>query len=208
MTMDVIGAGFGRTGTLSLKAALERLGFGPCAHMIALIEDEARAALWLRAAEGDPDCLDEALAGYRSTVDWPGAYFWRELVQRHPEAKVVLTTRDPAKWYDSAEQTIFRAAMRHRDSGGPATTFARMAFATTWDGTFKGRFADRAFAISVFEEHNMAVRREVPAERLLEFEVSEGWQPLCDFLGVPIPDEEFPRLNDTQAFQERQASRP
>ena len=206
--MDVIGAGFGRTGTLSLKIALEMLGLGPCLHMMPVLDDPERATLFRRAAEGDLVSLDQALEGYRSTVDWPGAYFWRELVQRHPEAKVVLTTRDPAKWYDSAEQTIFRAAMRHRDSGGPATTFARMAFATTWDGTFKGRFADRDFAISVFEEHNEAVRREVPAERLLEFEVSEGWQPLCDFLGVPIPDEEFPRLNDTQAFQERQASRP
>ena len=137
-------------------------------------------------------------------MDWPGAAFWRDLVERFPAARVVLTVRDPEKWYDSAAKTIYPAAMSRRDS---PEAFPRMAHATVWDGTFKGRFAERDFAIRVFEEHNEAVRREVPAERLLEFEVREGWQPLCDFLGVEVPPEDFPRLNDTQTFQERLATR-
>ena len=205
--MDVIGAGFGRTGTLSLKAALERLGFGPCAHMMPLIEDQERAKLWLRAAEGERDCLHAALDGYRSSVDWPGAYFWRDLIEQHPEAKVVLTVRDPDKWYTSAEQTIYPAAMRAKNGDGPMPPFAKMAHATVWDGTFKGRFDERDFALRVMAEHSEAVRRVVPAERLLEFEIKQGWQPLCDFLGAPVPPEDFPRLNDSRSFQQRQAER-
>jgi Sulfotransferase domain len=208
MVMNVIGVGFGRTGTASLKAALERLGFGPCAHFFPLIEDQERAALWLRAAQGEPECVAEALAGHRSTVDWPGTYFWRDLIARYPEAKVVLTVRDPQKWYASAERTIYRSATSFRESGAPMPPFARMAQATVWNGTFKSNFADRDFAIRTFEEHNEAVRREVPAERLLEFEVRQGWGPLCDFLGRPVPDEDFPRLNDTQTFQEHRPGLP
>jgi hypothetical protein len=205
--MKVIGAGFGRTGTLSLKAALERLGLGPCAHMMPLIEDQERAKLWLSAAEGDRSCLRAALDGHRSTVDWPGAYFWRDLIELYPEAKVVLTVRDPEKWYRSAEQTIYPAAMKAKSGPGPMAPFGKMAHATVWDGTFKGRFDERDFALRVMEQHNEAVRREVPAERLLEFEVKQGWQPLCDFLGTPVPAEDFPRLNDSKTFQQRQAER-
>ena len=203
--MDVIGVGFGRTGTLSLKAAVERLGFGPCLHMVSVIEDEARAELWLRAADGEPECIPEALAGFRSSVDWPGVYFWRDLVRLHPEAKFVLTTRDPVAWYESAEKTIFRVAVRRQADSGPMPAFVRMVQKTVWDGTFKGRFTERDFALGVMAQHNEAVRREIPADRLLEFQVRQGWQPLCDFLGVDVPDEEFPRLNDSAAFNERVA---
>jgi hypothetical protein len=200
--MDVIGAGFGRTGTLSLKAALEQIGFGPCAHMVPLIEDQDQARKWLDAAHDVPGALDAATAGFRSTVDWPGAYFWRELVERHPAAKVVLTVRDPEAWYESTSRTIYPAAMKALDRP-EMPPFVRMVHAVVWDGTFKARFADKDFAIGVFEEHNEAVRRAVPAERLLEFEVKQGWGPLCDFLGVPAPAGDFPRLNDTAAFQAR-----
>jgi hypothetical protein len=204
MDMDVIGAGFGRTGTLSLKIALEMLGFGPCMHMVPLLDDPERAALFHRAAEGDPASLDKALAGHRSTVDWPGTYFWRELTARYPAAKVILTVRDPQRWYDSAHSTIFQAvtnAARNADVSKAAEL--AMVRALVWDGTFGGRFADRDHAIRVFTEHNEAVRREIPADRLLEFEVSQGWQPLCDFLGVPVPEVPFPRTNDSAEFQAR-----
>jgi Sulfotransferase domain len=204
--MDVIGVGFGRTGTLSLKAAVERLGFGPCMHMLPLLGDAERARLFHKALDGNADSLDAALAGHRSTVDWPGAFFWRELAARHPAAKVVLTVRDPAKWYDSAYRTIYAAAMAPLPSaqhGSTAATGIAMAHAVVWDGTFGGRFADRDHAIGVFEEHNSAVRREVPADRLLEFHAGEGWGPLCDFLGRPVPDEPFPRLNDGESFRAR-----
>ncbi len=198
--MDVIGVGFGRTGTLSLKAALEDLDFGPCMHMIPVLADPERAVLFRKAAEGDLDSLDAAMDGCRSTVDWPGTYFWRELVRRNPDAKVLLTVRDPQKWYDSAFRTIYQAATA-ADPAPDVAPAIEMAHATVWDGTFDGRFADREFAVRTFEEHNAAVRREVPAGRLLEFEVAQGWEPLCDFLDTPVPDKPFPKLNDTAEFQ-------
>jgi hypothetical protein len=209
MGVDVIGAGFGRTGTLSLKVALELLGFGPCMHMVPLLDDAERSTLFRRAADGDPESLVKALEGHRSTVDWPGTYLWRELVERYPAAKVVLTVRDPARWYDSAYRTIYQAAMNAPGDGEqvPEATVAAKAMLrrVVWEGTFGGRFADRDHAIRVFEEHNAAVRREVPAGRLLEYEVSQGWQPLCAFLGVPAPEVPFPRLNDAASFQARVA---
>jgi hypothetical protein len=202
--MNVIGAGFGRTGTLSLKIALEMLGQGPCLHMLQVLDDPERATLFSRAAEGDLASLDKALEGYGSTVDWPGTSFWRELTVRHPAAKVVLTVRDPQRWYDSCHGTIFQAAEAALSEGGAAVTAqTAMLRALIWDGTFGGRFADREHTVRVFTEHNEAVRREVPAQRLLEFEVAQGWQPLCDFLGVPVPDAPFPRANDAETFRAR-----
>jgi hypothetical protein len=206
--MDVIGAGFGRTGTLSLKVALEQLGFGPCMHMVPLLTDGERAALFHRAAEGDAGSLDRALDGCRSTVDWPGTFFWRDLVARHPDAKVVLTVRDPQQWYDSAYRTIFQAAHPRREAAEQPPGFAAvmdMVHAVVWDGTFGGRFSDRDHAVRAFQEHNAEVRRTVPAERLLEFQVSQGWEPLCTFLGRPVPDTPFPWLNDSAEFQQRTA---
>jgi Sulfotransferase domain len=193
--------GFGRTGTLSLKAALERLGQGPCAHMMPLIGDEERSELFTAAAVGDEAALDKALDGYRSTVDWPGVYFWRQLVEKYPGAKVILTVRDPEKWYASAERTIWAAT--NRPTPPSMAKFREMCDATNWVGTFHGRFGDRHYAMRVFTEHNDEVRRTVPAERLLEYEVSQGWEPLCRFLGVPVPAEPFPRLNDSATFQQR-----
>lgn len=202
--MDVIGAGFGRTGTLSLKIALEMLGLGPCLHMVPLLDDPERATLFRRAAEGDLASLDKAFEGYRSTTDWPGTYFWRELTARHPAAKVVLTVRDPQRWYDSARGTIFQAALNAPESRDDSVVAGMGALRSiVWDGTFGGRFADREHAVRVFTEHNEAVRREIPADRLLVFEVAQGWQPLCDFLGVPVPEAPFPRTNDSASFLAR-----
>jgi hypothetical protein len=207
--MDVIGVGFGRTGTLSLKVALEQLGFGPCMHMMPLLEDPWRASLLSRAADGDLACLDAAFDGYRSTVDWPGTFFWRELTAAHPAARVILTTRDPDKWYDSAYKTIYAAATSDGPLPPAMVAGREMAEKTVWSGTFGGRFADREAMLELFQEHNAAVRTEIAPDRLLDFTVSQGWGPLCAFLGVPIPDAPFPRLNDGatfhQAMQERMA---
>jgi len=205
--MDVIGAGFGRTGTLSLKVALEQLGFGPCMHMIPLLQDPETSALIRKAAEGDVDSLDVVLDGYRATVDWPMTYFWRDLAHRYPEAKVILTVRDPEKWYESADKTIHAAANAGRESGMMDPDVVGMVDATVWDGTFEGGFADREATIKRYLEHNEQVKREIPAERLLVFEVAQGWEPLCSFLGVPVPETPFPRLNDTVAFNETLAAR-
>jgi len=203
--MDVIGAGFGRTGTLSLKVALEQLGFGPCMHMLPLLDDAPRAMLFQKAAGGDRDSLHGALEGCHSTVDWPGAFFWRELVEENPGAKVVLTLRDPEQWYASIEKTILAAAQQRPDAEPGASL--DMIDATVLEGTFDGRLGDREHALRIFEEHTEEVRRVVPADHLLEFEVSQGWEPLCDFLDRPVPETPFPRLNDAAAFQKRLADR-
>jgi len=221
-TLEVIGTGLGRTGNLSLHAALERLGFAPCEHMTNCFANPDRFALWLEAARrkraGEPIDWRPLFTGYRATVDWPAVYFWRELIAAHPEAKVILTVRDPDRWYDSARATIY-AATQARD----ATPAARLLYGlvawvnpragrgfrtvkeTVWDGTLAGRFADRDAAIRIFEEHNREVEATVPAERLLVFDVKQGWEPLCDFLGVPVPaGEPFPHVNDAADFTRRQ----
>ncbi|HJU98616.1 MAG TPA: sulfotransferase [Jiangellaceae bacterium] len=208
--MKVIGVGVGRTGTLSLKAAVERLGFGPCFHMRNVLDHRERLPLWEAAATGSPVDWDAVFAGYESSVDWPGAAFWRELTGHYPRAKVILTVRDPERWYDSVRETIYQLFGGGTDSPLANEALRRIPGIATmhafnrklvWDGPFlEGRFDDRGWAIRAFLRHNAAVREEIPPERLLVFEVSEGWRPLCDFLGVEQPDDEFPRLNDPAAF--------
>jgi hypothetical protein len=207
--MDVIGVGVARTGTVSLKAALERLGFGPCFHSRHVLDDPERLPLWDAAAGGQPVDWGVLFAGYRSSVAWPGAAFWRQLLAHYPDAKAVLTERDPDRWYDSVRQSIYQltgggtdnelaeAARQHIPSVAAMRRFNRKLI---WDGFFDGRFADREHALRAYADHNAAIRREVPADRLLVFKVTEGWQPLCDFLGVPAPQDAFPRLNDQESF--------
>ncbi|MDL4776977.1 MULTISPECIES: sulfotransferase family protein [Thermomonosporaceae] len=200
--LEVIGAGFGRTGTLSMKAALERLGFGPCHHMLELVENSAQGDLWMPVARGEDVDWDVVFEGYRSCVDWPSAGYWRELSAAYPDAKMILTVRDPGKWWESVHDSIYQFTRRPAppDPSGVYRSVRAIADKAVWEDTFGGRFADRAHAIGVFEEHTETVRREIPAERLLVFEVAQGWEPLCSFLGVPVPDEEFPRLNDRAAI--------
>lgn len=201
--LDVIGVGFGRTGTRSLQNALEVLGFGPCHHMLGMFEYPDEIQHWRHAVKGEPTDWDEVYAGYRSTVDWPGARFWRELVAYYPQAKVVLTVRDPQRWYESARNSIYAAMLPPDPGTDPVFTAIRtMSEEVVWQGVFDGRFEDAEYALSVYEGHIAAVRREVPADRLLVFDVTEGWEPLCDHLGVEVPDEPFPRLNATAKFTE------
>lgn len=197
--MEVIGAGFGRTGTLSLKVALERLGYSPCYHMVELFEHADHVERWEAAVRGEePVDWDQMFAGYRATVDWPGAAFYEELTERYPEAKVVLTVRDPERWYESARNTIFNLR------GAEIPRAPRMAMELASQRGFDGDIEDRGRMIEAFERWNEEVKRSVPAERLLVYEVKEGWGPLCDFLGVEAPeDEPFPHLNDSDSFRSR-----
>jgi Sulfotransferase domain len=204
--LEVIGAGFGRTGTLSLKLALERLGFGPCYHMIELIDDPGRLGLWEAALAGNAD-WEQIFRGYRATVDWPGVAFWRQLVARYPAAKVILTVRDRDSWYESARDSIYRVSSSPWPADARGDPRRDFVIRLVWEKQFGGRFEDAEHAMAVFDEHYDAVRREVPADRLLEFHVRDGWQPLCDFLGVPVPDEPFPRTNDRQEFAARVSER-
>lgn len=201
--LDVIGVGFGRTGTLSLKSALERVGFGPCHHMVEVIDNAEQISLWNRIADGEAPDWDVVFRGYRSTVDWPSVRFWRQTTGHFPQAKVVLTARDPQCWYESVAQSIYLAACGTAPADPLAAQMREVVRDLLWDGEFDGRFDDRDHAIEVFNEHNEAVRREISPDRLLVFEVGQGWEPLCAFLGVSVPYEPFPRINDRQEFAER-----
>jgi hypothetical protein len=206
MPLRVIGAGFGRTGTNSLKIALEKLGFGPCHHMQELFPHREQAPTWQAAYRGEAIDWPRFLADYQACVDWPACTFYRELMEAFPNAKVLLSVRDPERWYESARETIYTlheiTPQWLRWVAPPLRAILGTA-KPVWDKVFDGRFRDKAHAIAVFEAHVAEVKRVVPPERLLVYEVTQGWEPLCEFLGVPVPDEPFPRLNDREEMLKR-----
>ena len=197
--LKVIGAGYGRTGTLSLKNALEHVGFRPCYHMTELFGKPGADEQWEAITRGKVVDWNTVFEGYQATVDWPACAVYKELMQAYPEAKVLLSVRDPDKWYESVYNTIYQVSRRD-----PLSSHARMIQALIWEGTFDGRFEDKTYAITVFQWHNEEVRQLVPAEKLLVYDVKEGWEPLCAFLGVEVPvDTPFPHLNDRNEFMAR-----
>jgi hypothetical protein len=193
MALDVIGVGLGRTGTMSLKVALEILGLKPCYHMIEVWADPASIGDWLEAANGRPNWA-KVFDGYQATVDYPGCHFWRELTAAYPKAKAVLTVRDPGAWFESTQTTIFSPRMRGRVGDSPARELLEK---TVW-GEFGSGLHDRDHMVAAFERHTAEVQRTIPRDRLLTFDVAQGWQPLCEFLNVPIPSKPFPRLNSRE----------
>jgi hypothetical protein len=206
MAIEVIGAGFGRTGTLSLKHALEDLGFGPTYHMREVMQRPSHITRWHAFAVAGAMDWEALFDRYRSCVDFPTTCAWRDLTDHYPNAKVVLTTRDPTQWWNSTATTIYplsRTAFPRwlRRLAPPVDHFVDMVERLVWDGIFAGRFEDRDYAIGVFERHVATVQAEVPASKLLVFDVREGWAPLCDFLGVPQPASPFPHLNDAAAIR-------
>lgn len=201
MTLSVIGAGFGRTGTMSLKLALEQLGFGPCYHMVEVFKNPKAPGYWEAAADREPVDWDEVFAGYGATVDWPNATFYRELAEAYPQAKLVLTVRDPQAWFASTQATIFK-----HDFNLQPGDFGRMT-SKVIGRLFDQRMHDEAHCIEVYNRHNETVQRVIPAERLLVYDVSEGWAPLCNFLGAPVPDTPMPKANSTEDFQRELAGR-
>ena len=202
MALSLIGAGFGRTGTLSLKLALEQLGCGPCYHMHTVFEVPGHAALWEQArVDGDAD-WDRLLAGYNSAVDWPPAYFWRQLLTHSPNARVILTVRDPESWYQSISSTIFPAQNRSLAEDETEMNLL-MPRRLIRFGTFDDRGDDKEYVLDVYRRHNESVIAEVPAEQLLVYDVSDGWEPLCKFLQVETPDTPFPRSNTSSDFQRK-----
>jgi hypothetical protein len=208
--LRVIGAGFGRTGTYSLKVALEQLGFGPTYHMAEVFQHPEHTPVWQAAGEGKPVDWDRLFAGYQSAVDWPASAFYRELMEVYPDSKVILTTRDPDRWYESGRNTIFPEPGREPDDEETAERreHKHMVHTVIWDGIFDGQVLDRSHALTVFERHLHTVQQQVPSDRLLVYDVQQGWEPLCAFLGVPIPDgQEFPRLNDTASFRQNREAR-
>jgi len=210
----LIGAGLPRTGTLTQKLALEELGLSPCYHWVNVIADLDQVALWDRALDGESP-WEEVFGGSRATVDWPGGYFYRELMRFYPDAKVLLSVRDPQSWERSFRDTIW--TMCHGDSLMPLLSRARAEVDPRWrrylalvdrmfwgpQGTFSEGHAEPQQLIEQMLRHNDEVRRAVPAERLLEWEVTEGWEPLCGFLEVDVPSTPLPHANDRDTFMQR-----
>lgn len=202
MSIDVIGAGVGRTGTYSLKLALERLGFGPTHHMEEVLKDGARQIpLWHQAATGTPN-WDELYRGFHSAVDWPTASFWKELAARFPSAKVILSYRSPESWYESFSETINKLMQGAAHAPPHMQPFMAMAAAVLGKAGFTGK-TSREELLAAYNAHVHAVKAGVPADRLLVFEARQGWEPLCRFLGRDVPAEEFPRTNNRADFWDR-----
>jgi len=195
MALKVIGAGFGRTGTASLRVALEQLGVGRAYHMAEVMRNPEAPGLWLDAARGDPD-WDKIFDGYGASTDYPACSFWRELADYYPDAKVLLSSRSVESWVDSTQSTIFSP----ETVGFMFSTPHREFFETT---TFchGEHMHDREYMQRYFMEHEAEVKRSIPAERLLVYEVTQGWGPLCEFLDLPVPDTPFPHVNSRDEFR-------
>lgn len=208
MPLKVVGAGFGRTGTNSLKLALEQLGFGPCHHMFEVRDNTRQLPFWQAAARGETMDWDAVFAEYNACVDWPSARFWREIAEHFADAKVLLSVRSPESWFKSVHATIYPSMMkRAADPPGVHKDRRDMAYEIVVNQTFDGRLEDKAHALAVYEAHIAEVQRTIAPERLLTFDVAEGWEPLCAFLDVPVPDAPFPRTNSTAEFQKRIVNR-
>ncbi|MDG4877076.1 sulfotransferase [Mesorhizobium sp. WSM4935] len=194
MSLMVIGTGFGRTGTDSMREALTMLGFGPCHHMSEVMAHAEQKRLWRALAGGEAPDWDQLFAGYKSCVDWPSAHYWRELIKVYPQARVILTWRSPESWWERFEKTILPAIAGSTDQES-------LGIALVAKQVFGGRPQDRAHAIAVYRDNVEAVLSTVPTERLLVHKLGDGWAPLCAHLGVPVPDEPYPSRNSTREFR-------
>lgn len=205
--MKVIGAGFARTGTLSMQQALNDLGFGPTYHMNDVFENPSHAQRWLDFGSTGTEDWDDLFVKYRSAVDFPASLAWKQIHDTYPEVKVVLTVRDVDKWYDSMTAVIWPTQTMFPYWLKKAVPFTQrwldMVDKLVWTNTFDGRFQDRAHATAVFEQHIENVKAHCDPDRLLVFNVAEGWEPLCAFLDVPVPTAPFPHLNDTESLKRR-----
>ena len=197
MGLKVIGAGFGRTGTLSLKAALEELGFGKCYHMVEVLRRPSHMKHWTEIMQNGKADWERVFRGYQSAVDWPVAAYYRDLMAVYPEAKVILTVRDPRSWHRSIMTTIYQArrqfVIQLTRIFPPLYRFMNAMESAVWHGVFQNKVEDKEHAIKVYQDHIEEVKRVVPPERLLVFEARQGWEPLCSFLQVPVPaDKPYP----------------
>jgi hypothetical protein len=204
MALRMVGAGVGRTGTHSLKLALEHLFGGRCYHMNELIERPADTAVWLAAVRGEAVDWDSLLADFAATVDWPACAFWRELSTANPRAPILLSVRESAEtWWRSMERTII-SGWRQPVPADDTEWVKRRAMMQELMNSFTPAWSDREATIAAYGAHNEAVRRTAPAGQLVEWRPGDGWDPLCDVLGVPVPEEPFPHVNRTADFRRSQ----
>ena len=201
MGLQVVGAGLGRTGTHSLKVALEQLLGGPCYHMIEVFGRPEDIPVWHDAARGKAPDWRTFLAGYDAAVDWPAAAFWQELSEANPEAVILLSVRDADGWWRSADRTIFEAMRRPPPEDGSMDAWRAMAEDSLAVGFVREPWNHEDEAKAAFERHNEHVRATAPLERLVEWHPGDGWAPICDALDVPVPEEPFPHVNTTDEFR-------
>lgn len=206
--LKLINAGLGRTGTTSLQVALDRLGLGPCFHMFDIVGDEQRLEQWAKiVCDGERPDWPALFGGYTSAVDGPCAVHYEQISEAFPEAKVILTVRDAEGWYRSTYDTLYQFVLRSQENPPePGSRQARLLdFTNTmvWDGLFGGRFADKDHAIEVYHRHNDDVVHALGPDNVLVYDVRQGWEPLCAFLGVEVPEEDFPHANDSAAMRRR-----
>lgn len=214
MALKVIGAGWGRTGTESLKIALEQLGFDKCYHGFNLFNDGRKLKYWKELHAAGTTDFETLFSGFQAAVDFPSAYYYRELMRQYPEAKVILTVRDASKWYESAANTIFKdpdpikfpilkflGRLSTKLSYIPQIYYHIQTF--LFKEAFQGKKDDKEAMITLFNEWIEDVKRTVPAEKLLVYDIQQGWEPLCDFLNVPVPSTPFPKTNMKGGFQKR-----
>ena len=188
-----------------MKTALEELGFGPCYHMQEAIARPRHVILWHELAHDKPAQWSEIFKNFQSTVDFPASVYYKEIFEKYPDAKVIHTVREPERWYNSTNETIYTAGaifpkwlLRWIK---PFRIVIEMQDLIIWQGLFNGRFEDKSYALQVFEDWTKEIKRVVPEDQLLVFSVKEGWEPLCQFLNVPIPNTPFPRVNDRKTMQ-------
>lgn len=203
MALRVVGAGVGRTGTASLKFALERLLGASCYHMLEVFQHPGHADVWRRASLGEAVDWDALFEGFVAAVDWPAGSFWPELSRKYPDALVLLSLRDPEEWWNSANETIFRAMENLEFAPQDWKDMVGALFTRRWRADMR----DREGSIRRFNEHNAEVLARVPKERLLVWRAGDGWEPICRALDLPVPDEPFPRANTREDFQARIAAR-
>jgi len=201
----VVGAGLGRTGTNSLKLALEQLLGGRCYHMSEAFERPQDSAVWLAAARNEEVDWQQLLADFDAIVDWPGASLWRQILAANPGALVLLSTRDSAEsWWRSVEQTIVPTLQQPIEPGDEDRLERRRMILALLEAHFTPDWSERDAAIAAYERHNDAVRGEVPPERLIDWRPGDGWEPICAALGLAVPAEPFPHTNASAEFRSEQ----
>jgi hypothetical protein len=201
MTLRVVGSGLGRTGTRSLKDALEVLLGEPCYHMMECIQRPDHPARWTAAMRGEPVDWDDLFDGFVATVDWPSAACWKELAAAYPDALILHSERPADAWFRSADQTILETFKKPRDEWPAPASDDWWDMAVTMFEDFTPDFLDRDALVAAVEAWNADVRASAPADRLLIWQTGDGWEPICAALGVPVPDEPFPHINTTEQFR-------
>ncbi len=199
--MKVFGTGFGRTGTMSLKIALEKLGMGPCYHMREVVSHPSHIKIWYDISRGEHPTWSRLFSGFNSAVDFPVCLFYKKLINQFPDAKFILTLRDFDKWYISTANTIYKVPTIlpewFKQMVYPIRIFIAMQVNLIWVGLFNNEFSDKESAKIVYYEHIESVKKTIPSDKLLIYHVNKGWGPLCEFLNVAVPEIPFPQVNDT-----------